>query len=382
MEKNKGILFIAAAATLMSTGGLLIKSVQASAMTVAMARAFFAALVFCPFMQWKKIRFGKHLVGLILSYIYLTVTFVSATKMTTAANAIILQCTAPLWLYLGYIITGKKKVIFSELLPRLVILGGILVILFDPANASGDRTKMIGNLLALSAGISYAVEQYFLEKEYPVNDITVVGILNIFMALFIAVFMTGNLLALSAGISYAVEQYFLEKEYPVNDITVVGILNIFMALFIAVFMTGQISFAQVTPLNWGFLVFLGVFQIGISYVLFRKGVMEVSALEASILSLLEPILNPILVFFFLGEAPTIYTVIGFAVILGGIIMTLIPGKKKQEIEEEPILNPILVFFFLGEAPTIYTVIGFAVILGGIIMTLIPGKKKQEIEELC
>ena len=61
--------------------------------------------------------------------------------------------------------------------------------------------------------------------------------------------------------------------------------------------------------------------------------MEVSALEASILSLLEPILNPILVFFFLGEAPTIYTVIGFAVILGGIIMTLIPGKKKQEIEE-------------------------------------------------
>ena len=286
MEKNKGILFIAAAVTLMSTGGLLIKSVQASAMTVAMARAFFAALVFCPFMQWKKIRFGKHLVGLILSYIYLTVTFVSATKMTTAANAIILQCTAPLWLYLGYIITGKKKVIFSELLPRLVILGGILVILFDPANASGDRTKMIGNLLALSAGISYAVEQYFLEKEYPVNDITVVGI-----------------------------------------------LNIFMALFIAVFMTGQISFAQVTPLNWGFLVFLGVFQIGISYVLFRKGVMEVSALEASILSLLEPILNPILVFFFLGEAPTIYMVIGFAVILGGIIMTLIPGKKKQEIEE-------------------------------------------------
>ena len=287
MERKRGILFIAAAATLMSTGGLLIKSVQASAMTVALARAFFAALVFCPLMQWRKIRFSKHMAGLIISYVYLTFAFVSATKMTTSANAIILQCTAPLWLYLAYIITGKKKIVFSECAPRLVILAGILVILFDPANASGDATKMIGNLLALSAGISYAAEQYFLEKEYPVSDITVVGM-----------------------------------------------LNIAMVLFIALFMHSQVSFAQVTLLNWGFLVFLGVFQIGISYVLFRKGVVAASAFEASILSLLEPILNPILVFFFLGEAPTIYTIAGFAVIMGGIVMTLIPGKTGDSDQGE------------------------------------------------
>ncbi|MDO4287688.1 MAG: EamA family transporter [Eubacterium sp.] len=283
MEKKKGILFIAAAAVLMSTGGLLIKSVQASAMTVALARAFFAALVFCPFMQWKKIRFSRHLVGLVISYVYLTFAFVTATKMTTAANAIILQCTAPLWLYLGYIITGKKKIVLGECAPRLVILAGILVILFDPANASGDATKMIGNLLALSAGISYAAEQYFLEQQFPMSDVTVVGI-----------------------------------------------LNISMALVIVLLMGSQISFAQVTPLGWGFLVFLGVFQIGISYVLFRKGVVAVSAFEASILSLLEPILNPILVFFFLGEAPSLYTIIGFAVILGGIVMTLLPGRAGKE----------------------------------------------------
>ena len=105
-NRKKGVLCIVIATVLLSCGGVLIKSVDASSMTIAAVRGGIAGIVFIPFIQWKKLRFDKSFVGLILAYSFLTATFVTATKMTTAANAIILQCTAPLWLYLFYLVSS------------------------------------------------------------------------------------------------------------------------------------------------------------------------------------------------------------------------------------------------------------------------------------
>jgi drug/metabolite transporter (DMT)-like permease len=292
-EKNKGILYIVIATMFFSIGGVVIKSVSAGALTITTIRAATAGLIFLPFIKWRSVRFDKNLVLLVLSYGVLTFCFVNATKMTTAADAIILQCTAPLWLYLFYLISGRKKLVKSECIPRLAILAGILIILFDPTNLGkgGDQA------------------------------------------------MLGNLLALGSGIAYAAEQYFMEKEYGISDKSIIGIANFFLVVVMLVCFHSQMDFVSLSLQDWGLIAMLGVFQLGIAYSFFFKGVRWVSAFEASIISLLEPILNPILVFLFVGEQPSLYTIGGYAAIFAGIILTLLPSKSRDknttsELEEE------------------------------------------------
>lgn len=283
--KNKGRLYIFVAAALMSTGGLFIKSVSASAFTIAFFRALVAVLVFLPFIQWKKIKLTGSFVGLVVSYIWICLGFVTATTMTTAANAIILQCSAPLWLYLGYVIIGKRPVVARELWPRLAILAGILLIFFKSGGGGDDPRAAIGNLIALSTGVGYALEQFFLERDYGMSAVSTVGLLNVGMV-------------------------------------------IFMGLCLFPF----IHPAQLDLKDIGLLIFLGVFQLAIPYVIFTKGVRLASAIETSVLSLLEPILNPILVLVFLGEVPGIFTVLGYVAIFAGIILTIFVPVQAPEAE--------------------------------------------------
>lgn len=281
MEKmTKGTLYVLISMVLFSTGGLFIKLINANAYSITFGRALIAGLIFLPFIQWKKIRLSKYYVGLVLAYCYLCIIFVLTTKITTAANAIILQCTAPLWLYLFYVIRGKK-IIGRELIPRLFILLGIIVILC--ASTGGN--------------------------------------------------IWGDLLALTNGIAYAAVQYLLDKDYPISDMSIVGLNNLFMCFIILVLMPMNLDFSGLSVYGWLGLIFLGVFQIGIAYLFFSKGVRMISPMKASIVSLLEPILNPIFVFFFVGELPSYLSLIGFGIVLFGIVLTMIPNKAVEQINE-------------------------------------------------
>lgn len=278
---NRGIIYIVIAMVLFSTGGLFIKLIDANAFTITFGRALIAGLIFLPFIQWKKIRISKSYVMLVIAYCYLCIMFVTTTKMTTAANAIILQCTAPLWLYLFYVIVKGKKITKRDLVPRIFILLGIVAILGE-----SDGGNLFGNLLALSNGIAYAFVQYNMEKDYPFSDASVIGLNNIVLCLAILVLLPQNL-----------------------------------------------AFSGLTVQGWLGIIFLGVFQIGVSYLFFFKGVRLISALKASIVSLLEPILNPIFVFIFVGEMPSVVSLIGFGIIFFGIFLTMIPDKSVQQIRE-------------------------------------------------
>ena len=278
---NRGIIYIVIAMVLFSTGGLFIKLIDANAFTITFGRALIAGLIFLPFIQWKKIRISKSYVMLVIAYCYLCIMFVTTTKMTTAANAIILQCTAPLWLYLFYIIVKGKKITKRDLVPRIFILLGIVAILGE-----SDGGNLFGNLLALTNGIAYAFVQYNMEKDYPFSDASVIGLNNIVLCLAILVLLPQNL-----------------------------------------------AFSGLTVQGWLGIIFLGVFQIGVSYLFFFKGVRLISALKASIVSLLEPILNPIFVFIFVGEMPSVVSLIGFGIIFFGIFLTMIPDKSVQQIRE-------------------------------------------------
>ena len=278
---NRGIIYIVISMVLFSTGGLFIKLIDANAFTITFGRALIAGLIFLPFIQWKKIRISKSYVMLAIAYCYLCIMFVTTTKMTTAANAIILQCTAPLWLYLFYIIVKGKKITKRDLVPRIFILLGIVAILGE-----SDGGNLFGNLLALSNGIAYAFVQYNMEKDYPFSDASVIGLNNIVLCLAILVLLPQNL-----------------------------------------------AFSGLTVQGWLGIIFLGVFQIGVSYLFFFKGVRLISALKASIVSLLEPILNPIFVFIFVGEMPSVVSLIGFGIIFFGIFLTMIPDKLVQQVRE-------------------------------------------------
>ncbi|OXS25922.1 MAG: transporter [Acetobacterium sp. MES1] len=282
MEKTtKGTLYVLIAMMLFSTGGLFIKLINANAFTITFGRAIIAGLIFLPMIQWKKIKFSKYYVGLVVSYCYLCMMFVLTTKITTAANAIILQCTAPLWLYLFYVVKGKK-ITKRDLIPRLFILLGIILIL---SAADGGNPW-------------------------------------------------GDLLALTNGIAYAAVQYLLDKDYPISDASIVGLNNLWLSLIILLTMSSQLDFTGISVYGWLGLIFLGVFQIGIAYLFLSGGVRLISPLKASILSLAEPILNPIFVFFFVGETPSFLSLIGFAIILMGIGLTMVPPKTHlSEINE-------------------------------------------------
>ncbi|MBC3900081.1 EamA family transporter [Acetobacterium malicum] len=281
MDKTtKGTLYVLIAMVLFSTGGFFIKLINANAYTIVFGRAFIAGLIFLPLIQWKKLRVSKNYLVLAIGYCYLCIMFVLTTKITTAANAIILQCTAPLWLYLYYVIRGKK-ITGRELIPRLFILVGIIVIF--SASAGGN--------------------------------------------------LWGDLLALTNGIAYAMVQHLMDKEYPVSDNSIIGLNNIILCLVILVLFPTQIDFSGLSMAGWLGLIFLGVFQIGVSYLVFFKGVRMISALKASMVSLLEPILNPVFVFFFVGEIPAVNSLIGFGIILFGIALTMIPMKDIAQIEE-------------------------------------------------
>lgn len=287
---NKGRIYVFLAVAMMSTGGLFIKSIEASAITIAFGRCVIAGLLFLPSLvmtlKSRKIRFSKDLFLLCFFYVWLCLAFVTSTKLTTAANAIILQSSAPLWLYLYYIFFKHRKVVLKELIPRLIILIGIVIIFFGTGSTDFTVQELLGNLIALSAGIAYALEQHMLEKNYGISDNSTMCILNLAMAVTILVVFGWSL-----------------------------------------------DFSTISATGWVYLLLLGIFQIGIAYVIFIKGVRLVSAMEASVLSLLEPILNPILVFIFVGEVPSTFTIIGFFFIFLGIVVTMFSGNKDNQIEK-------------------------------------------------
>ncbi|WKY46772.1 EamA family transporter [Eubacteriaceae bacterium ES3] len=281
MKEEKGIFLVALAMILFSTGGFFIKLIDTSATTITFVRAIIACLMFMPFMQWKKLKISSNAIILALAYSFLSIVFVLTTKMTTAANAIIFQCTAPLWLYAYYVLRGKK-IEGRELMPRILILIGIVTIFSDSTGGN-----MVGDLLALSNGIAYAFVQYYMDKEYSYSDVTVTGLNNLVLA-FVCIVL-------------------FNRQFTFNTINIPG---------------------------WIALLYLGVFQIGVAYLVFLKGVKRVSALKSSMIALLEPILNPIFVMIFVGEVPSALSFLGFALILSGIVWAMVPVNLRSALPQK------------------------------------------------
>lgn len=277
MDRKKGIIYAAVAALIWSSGGVFIKLVEAPGIYIAAARSLVAGLVFIPFIKPKKIIWSKNLILLILCYAYTLIGFVMATKLTTAANAIILQYTAPIWLFVFYAVYYKKFDI-KKILPIALVTVGIIIFLFEPKSG----TNITGNLLALSTGIAFAGVGHFSAKDHGISGPGLISICN--LATFIlALPFVSDVTGITASLDLK------------------GILGI---------------------------VFLGAFQIAVGYLFYIKSLEHISPLDTSLICLLEPLVNPIWVLIFIVEIPTVFAIAGSVFILMGIIANILSERRR------------------------------------------------------
>jgi len=273
-RERRGALQVAAAAILWSTGGLAIKEVDLPPLQIVFHRAWIAAIVLLLLLRPKRIRPTLTLAASVVVYAGMVITFVVATKWTTAANAIFLQDSGIVWVLL-----------FSPLIARDAIRGR------DVAAAS-----------ACLAGMTL----FFVGRLSPHG-------------------MAGNAIALLSGAFYAATVLLLRRQRGDASKWTAILGNALGALCAALFVPRPFA----VPIGeFAILAFLGIFQIGCAYAFFVKGLEAITAAEASIVSLLEPVLNPIWVFIGIGEKPTTWAIAGAAVVLGAIVWrTVVTGSS-------------------------------------------------------
>ena len=260
----KSRLLLLAAAVLWSTAGAAIKSCGLDAWQIAGGRAVVAGLFLLAAVPEARRRPSRAVLGVAVAYAFTTVLFVAATKLTTAANAIFIQDTAPLW-----------------------------VLLLSPWLLREHPTR--GELLAVPV-FALGLGLFFLDQLTPGQ-------------------VTGNLLALASGVAFAASIIGLRHLREGGPAALVWGNLLAAAVTLPLWSAGPAA----TPRDLGLVAFLGVVQLGLSYLCFSLGVRGTPAVEASLLILLEPVLNPLWTFLLAGERPGPWALAGGAVILAATV---------------------------------------------------------------
>jgi len=262
-------LAILATAVLFSTGGAAIKACQLAAWQVAGFRSGIAALVMVLLVPAARVS-GPILV-VAAAYAGTLISFVLANKLTTAAQAVFLQAAAPL-----YVVFLERWLLGTRLARRdvpvlgLVVIGGVLLYLGSGASFATAPDPARGNVIAIVSGVFYAgmlVGLRWLAERTPRPGAAA------------AAAVWGN------GLAFVI------------------------ALPMALPVVGS------TQRDWLVLAYLGIFQIGLAYYLVARAVRTVSALDVSLLLLVEPVLNPIWVWLLHGEVPGPLAIVGGALVL-------------------------------------------------------------------
>ncbi|MCZ6472463.1 MAG: EamA family transporter [SAR324 cluster bacterium] len=260
-----GVLLVLLATVLWSTNGLFIKVLSIEALPLTGLRCAMAGVLLAPWMRSLKFRLEGDLAILIIFYTVMSLSFVTATKWTAAANAIVLQSTSPVWVFLVACLLARR-VYWRYTVSIGIIVLGLAIIMAEPAHG----TSFLGNLLGLAAGISFA----------------------------------------------GVNIYYARVRRPAVEVMV--LINVVAALVIFAVQPGAFRFAEYSALEWLSLAYLGGIQIGLAHMCFFAALKRISTTQAAVLSLVEPLLNPIWVYLAIGELPSAYGFIGGGLVLSGI----------------------------------------------------------------
>ena len=266
-KKLLGTVCMLIASICFSLGGLLIKLIPWNPIAINGARNLIACIVLGCYIRAThhslKMNFTVFCGALCMFSV--TTLFTMANKMTSAGNAIILQYTAPVWIILLMYLFFRKKPGKSEIIAVLVVLAGILCFFFDSLSAG----RWLGDLIALLSGIFYA--GVFMLNTFEKGD----ALSSVFFGQLLSAVLLTPFVA-------------LETEFTVPTLT-------------AVFVLGSV-------------------QVGLAYIFFTTGTKYTDPVAASIITAMEPILNPILVAVFYGEMLGGLSLVGAAIVILGILV--------------------------------------------------------------
>lgn len=273
-EKNKGDFYIFLTALLWSTGGILIKFIPGSAVAINGARSLIALMFFCIYRKTVRVKVNGWIFAAAICLVLTNLLYVLANKMTTAANAIVLQYTAPVFVLIWDCIYRKKKPTGRQCIVVLMAFAGMVMFFFDQL----DGGQMLGNIIAIGAGLSFS-----------------------------GVFFINSLPKASSKDS--------------------SMIAFFLSFLISVPFLGEVGKMNGTAI--AALLVLGVFQVGLAYVLFDKGAKLTSPVNASLIGLLEAVLNPVWVFLFYGEKVGRFALAGAGIILAAVVWNTISAGSEE-----------------------------------------------------
>ena len=271
-----GILAILGAAACWSTAGLLIKLIDLPPLKIAFYRSLiagiFLALVAGP-SGWRRLERRSLLV--ILSYALVVNLFVVANKWTTAANAILLQSIAPVWV-----------IAFGALIYRIRP---------RPADLAAVGGALLGILLVIADRVG-------------------------------ATSLRGDLAALASSVFFGLLMLLMSRQRSTPLFHTLALGNLAAALLTLPFIWPDLALSR---RDLGILVLLGVGQLGVGYLLFAVAIRRLPALEVSLLTLLEPVLNPIWVFIARGERPGPLVLLGGAIVIAVLALHSIATVRRN-----------------------------------------------------
>ncbi|HEV7404213.1 MAG TPA: DMT family transporter [Chthoniobacteraceae bacterium] len=271
-----GPLLLIASAVLWSFSGVLVKSMTWNAMAIAGARSAIAIPVILLFTGKPRITFSPSQLAGAIAYAGTMAFFILATSMTSAANAIFLQYTAPIYVAVGGHWWLREPTLRSDWVTIPLAIGAIGLFFLDRLSVTG----LWGNVFALLSGLCFAGTVLCMRRERASSPATVI--------------LLGNILAALISLPFMFKSPPPARELPA-------------------------------------LLFLGVVQLGLGYGLYSIAIKRVTALEATLIPLLEPVLNPIWVMLAIGETPGQWARLGGAFVLLAVLFrgTLMVWAARQ-----------------------------------------------------
>lgn len=277
-NKSAAIFAMVATAFLWSIAGLFIKVIDWNPIAIAGLRSFVASIVIFVYLKRPEFNFSFPQIAAAIAHAVTMLLFVAANKTTTAANAILLQYTAPVMTaFIGATLLKERPRV--EHFFALPIAAAGMIIMFFNELGSGN---LFGNALALMSAIT--MSYYF-------------------------VFMR------------------MQKDgSPLESILLSHWLTAILCIMISLFL----PFPQVTLKSLAAIAVLGIVQLGLSSILFSIAIKRVSAISAILIAIIEPVFNPVWVFIAIGEAPGVNALIGGGIIVLAVTIASVCSVRSRE----------------------------------------------------
>lgn len=286
LSRRQAVGYLFLTVLLWSTSGLLVKLLPWNALAIMGARSAITSLVIFAWIRHPHFTWSRPQIGGAIMLAVTQTLFIASTQMTTAANAIFLQYTAPVFVaifgawYLG------ERTRPTDWYAMGAIFIGMFLFLFDGLTAGG----LLGCIFAIIAGISMAWMLLFVRKQKDGSPVETV--------------LLGNLLGAAVGLPFAFWEIGRGAPLGTEGIAI--------------------------------LLFMGIFQLGIPYILYAQASRVLTAVETVLIMMLEPILNPIWVFLVIDERPSKFALLGGLIVLATVTYTAIHTARQPKHSPQPV----------------------------------------------